>query len=106
MAQSKKLTKAVKTRLLKSLPRIAEAYFGNQMTWNDMDFGICFNNQNMYHMLGIDPIYAYGDVSKLLYTELGFRDCINLENEPPTYMNWEQRAIMCLFLTEYLKGME
>ena len=104
-----KLSGAEKRRLLKSLPAIAESYFNGDMRPDEdcvsvMEFGLCFNNQKMYHKLGIDQNHGYSDISKILYHELGFKQTINLENSYPTPYNWHERAWFCLFLAEYLKG--
>jgi hypothetical protein len=40
----------------------------------------------------------------LLNSELRFHQKYYLEDVVPTRENWEQRAIMCLFLAEFLKG--
>jgi hypothetical protein len=96
---------SVKKRLSMSLPRIAEEYFNGNMHEVSKIFGICFNNEEMYKKIGFDTDHAYPDVSAVLYTELKFKEHINLERVAPTPQNWEQRAIMCLLMAEYLKGL-
>ena len=99
------LNDSVKKRLSMSLPRIAEEYFNGNMHEDLKIFGICFNNEEVYNKIGFDTIHAYPDVSAVLYTELKFKEYINLERVAPTPENWEQRATMCLLMAEYLKGL-
>ena len=102
------LTVAAKRRLLKSLPAIGESFFNDTMHKSEFcdgrDFGICFNNQKTYQRLGIDENYGYPDISNLLYHDLKFPQKISLEGSYPCRDNWENRAWMCLFMAEYLKG--
>lgn len=98
--QKYKLTQEERMELIPALSDIARAYY-DEPSKIDYGVGICYN---LYEVAKLDGSYSKMGV---LMKELGFNEDYFEEAGAQTvhtksFEQWEERAYMCLFLSEYL----
>lgn len=94
------LTNEERLELIPALSSVAQAYYDapEEIHYNS---GICYN---LMHIGKVE--WAYPKMGRLMrelgFTEDYFEDAIDKPVSSKTFEEWEQRAYMCLFLSEYL----
>lgn len=94
------LTNEERLELIPALSTVAQTYYERPKKI-EYGVGICYH---VAHFTSVRT--AYEKVSKLMlelgFTEDYFEDAIDKPVSSKTFEEWEQRAYMCLFLSEYL----